>query len=176
MKNPIVLIKMTDELVSEVSLFVGADALPAAMKAFEQWTGVSYLDFVKRFWLDNEDSLDILGEEFVGTALYFDALQPALAETHNPTFEPMISLSTAHITPEADRLLQEGLKMEQLIHYPKAEYGYFICVLDKDAEMDETCLPSCLQDILAYARSKGGQWVMLDRDADTVPDLPVYDW
>lgn len=176
MKNPLVLIKMLDDSVEEVRLFTGPTALPKAMKEFREWTGVSYTEYVNRFFNTADDSIDILGEEYAGTAIYFNSLCTSKMSAEDQGIEPMISLNTAHITYEADQLLREGLSMGDLIHYPKAEYGYFICVLDPDGNNKETSLPCCLQDILGYARSKGGQWLMLDRDAEVVSELPVYDW
>ncbi len=173
--NVVVLVKMNDELVEEVETFGGPTALPDVMKAFQDWTGVSYYDFARRYHTTDEDSLDILGEEFAGTKLYFNKVKSIPDENQENSLESMMTLSTAHITQEvADELLEDAYSC-QLIYYPKSEYGYFLCVLEDELE-NENSLPECLKDILACARSKGVQWVMLDRDADTIPELPVFDW
>ena len=57
------------------------------------------------------------------------------------------------------------------------QYGYFLYLDDPDSSP-----PPCLLDIRDWLRTQQaaglitGGWVRLDSDADTVPDLPTYNW
>ncbi|WP_242120214.1 hypothetical protein [Sphingomonas lacusdianchii] len=87
----------------------------------------------------------------------------------DPTIEPMLVLSTAHITQETCNTF--------LPTYPgpaweKGEYGWFIYVPE---DVDET-LPVDLAACMALARAKSAFWIMLDRDEAQIDGLPVFDW
>ena len=116
--------------------------------------------------------------------------------------ERMLTLSTAHI-PESlatrldDVCLDEECRchrlrgkrtgggensatgeLSEIAIYPKGEYGWFICITDELAAIcnDYHGDNPELFRLLKYAREKGCNWLCLDRDGETVSDLPVYDW
>jgi hypothetical protein len=51
-------------------------------------------------------------------------------------------------------------------------YGWFVHVPDDD----HPDLPADLAECIAQARGLGCDWLMFDRDADTLTILPTYDW
>lgn len=87
-----------------------------------------------------------------------------------PEIQQMLVLSTAHVTEETATMLDRA--EANFVRYGKAEYGWFIPILD-DPQPD---MPADLQACVAYAKTHGCTWIMFDCDALTVDDLPTYDW
>lgn len=87
------------------------------------------------------------------------------------------AISTAHITEEvSDRLSADGGAW-----CPVAEYigvGFFVWLDEPhDHSGAKEPVPQCLLDITAWLKKRRRTGlVMLDCDADTVPELPVYGW
>ena len=91
------------------------------------------------------------------------------------TIHRIPEISTAHITQE----VSERLDRNDNLWCSHANYegcGHFI-YLDEPYDGVEL-VPQCLLDIRDWLKAHGftDRWVRLDCDADTVPDLPVYDW
>jgi len=83
----------------------------------------------------------------------------------------MMVVSTQHVTvEERDILDAQG--------YSRGEYGWLIWVgREKDFPIPEIPRPSeGLRGVIERARAVQCTYVLMDRDADTLPDLPVYDW
>lgn len=79
--------------------------------------------------------------------------------------------STAHATvEEAQALTHYG--------YGRGDYGWFFYVGEyEDAVLTEiTSLSVGLAGVVRRARECGCQYVLLDRDADRLPDAPIYRW
>lgn len=90
---------------------------------------------------------------------------------------PVISI--AHLAPE-DAAAINACEQKWVPSAPY-EYGAFL-YLDVTSD-DSPTWPQCLQDIgewLLGLQTLGqvdpNCWVRLDCDADTVPDLPTYEW
>lgn len=75
-----------------------------------------------------------------------------------------LTLSTAHITRETSESLSER-------DYNFGEYGHFIWAGGPQANISGD-----LWDVINYTRDLGCAYVLLDRDADTVDNLPTYEW
>lgn len=91
----------------------------------------------------------------------------------------MLTLSTAHITPETakrlDKFVERGERSDDLdgiVAYGKADYGWFIFVGDAKTRG----LPADLKYLVNVAYNNDCLWLCLDRDGDTVDDLISYDW
>lgn len=82
--------------------------------------------------------------------------------------EPMLVLSTAHVT---EHTCNTFLPQWQGPAWQKGGYGWFLYVVDNTDE-----LPTDLEACLHLARSRGCFWVMLDRDAPAIIQLPTFDW
>jgi hypothetical protein len=111
------------------------------------------------------------------------------------SIEKMMCLSTAHITEKTAEEFNLGLAMlaiedpnerehdvsEWMSHltvYPHGDYGWLICIAG-DIAMDEEFRqagPAELLAVIAYADDNGCEWVLLDRDADLIDELPNFDW
>ena len=81
-----------------------------------------------------------------------------------PEIRPFLTLNTAHITQETSESLSSR-------DYNFGEYGHFIWAGGPQADTSGD-----LWDVINYARSLGCAYVLLDRDGDTVDDLPTYEW
>ena len=82
----------------------------------------------------------------------------------------MLNLSTSHITTDTTEWL--GRKQECFVVYPKAEYGWFIFT----GGINEKAVPRDLKEIIEFAKMNDCDWVCIDRDGETVIELPIYDW
>ena len=85
--------------------------------------------------------------------------------TH-PTIVKMLDLSTGHVSAETAARLDAGN-----FGYVKGEYGWIVPTLRLSNEV-----PDDLAKVMAYARDLDCSWIMFDRDADIIPDLPTFDW
>lgn len=86
----------------------------------------------------------------------------------------MLVLSTAHVTAETVRLFRYHPSSLPLHFRKGVNYGWFIPLY----ELDEDDLNSWRPDLLAIrslAEANDCTWIMLDRDAEIVPDLPTYE-
>lgn len=106
----------------------------------------------------------------------------------------MLCLSTGHISERAAQDLSLGMAMQAiedpnerdedvpewvnlLIVYPHDEYGWLIAV--GSARDDHTIRAHVPHEFLAIfdkCEAEGCDWLLLDRDADGVDDLPTFDW
>ena len=87
----------------------------------------------------------------------------------------MLTLSTAHITEDTNRLLiiepyTDGM---QLSVFTKADFGWFIYVND---DLENRSIPDDLKACLELAKENGCKWLCLDCDGDTVDELEEYEW
>lgn len=101
----------------------------------------------------------------------------------------LLTLSTAHITPETAKRLEAfcnpGLRhtrdaclwLDGIVVYEKSEYGWFIyCGDAKDDPEKFDALPADLAYLIDFALTNDCLWLCLDRDGDVVDDLVSYDW
>lgn len=88
----------------------------------------------------------------------------------------MVTISTAHITPEiAFDLMREPKENNLgLSVYPKAGYGWMVYVPEYITENKKE--DSSLWLALNYARQQHCDWLCLDSDGPIMDDLPTYDW
>lgn len=85
----------------------------------------------------------------------------------------VLELSTQHICKNTATLLDNTLTT-QIAAYQKKEFGWFIYVSSEENE--NTDIPNDLSHIINFARLNNCSWVMLDRDCDTIDQLPTFDW
>lgn len=83
--------------------------------------------------------------------------------------EHMLVASTAHVTQET---CNNWLPDADMPAFEKADYGWFIYV----GNADPADMPEDLRAVIAKARNFGCQWLMLDRDGNTLDGLETYDW
>ncbi|WP_267381490.1 MULTISPECIES: hypothetical protein [unclassified Sphingomonas] len=94
---------------------------------------------------------------------------PAATGTAAAAIEPMLILSTAHLTEETCNLFLADYAGPA---WRKGDYGWFVYV-PEDADSE---LPPDLTACLALAREKAAFWVMFDRDEAQIEELPAYEW
>ena len=93
----------------------------------------------------------------------------------------MMILSTAHIAEEDNDLLcsresrWDGEKPLHITHAP-AEYGYFVWTGTHANLVRESGFSSAFLAVLEYARDRGCRYLYLDRDGESVDDLPTFNW
>lgn len=81
--------------------------------------------------------------------------------------ESMLVASTAHVTESTCN----GFLHTFPGAYEKGEYGW---VIYADGPRDNC--PADLAACLDAAKAKGCEWLMLDRDADAIEELPIFEW
>ena len=88
----------------------------------------------------------------------------------------MWTLSTAHITKETDKWLNEQAKepTEGLCVYEKTG-GHFIYTPD-DFDFEEMDLPKDIETIIAFAIGCGMDWICLDCDGPIETMFSTYKW
>ena len=91
----------------------------------------------------------------------------------------VLVLSTAHMT-EGDSNLLPYAEEYGLVVYEMDEFGWMIYVND---EYLQKVLPPELSDFsdgfkqaIKLAQKNGCEWLRFDRDANTVEQLPEYEW
>ncbi|MDG5973353.1 hypothetical protein JAGODDHD_04123 [Sphingomonas paucimobilis] len=94
---------------------------------------------------------------------------PPPPDTATAAIEPMLVLSTSHLTDATCNVFLPGYDGPA---WPKGAYNWFVYA----PEDDDGELPEDLKVCLALARQKGAFWVMFDRDAVDIEELPTYEW
>jgi hypothetical protein len=107
------------------------------------------------------------------------------------SIEKMMCLSTGHISQDTAESLGLGILNEDLDYterdeetppwferltvYSHSEYGWLICLAQIQEQADEGT-PVDLCRVIDYAVAQGCDWLLIDRDADLIDDLPHFDW
>ena len=85
-------------------------------------------------------------------------------------------LTTAHVTEETAQWLDSD--PDQLVVYNKEsgedQYGWFIPVYMAQEVLEEA-IPEELKEIIQFADAHKCTWIMFDRDADEIDELPVFE-
>ncbi len=88
----------------------------------------------------------------------------------------LVVVSIDHICTSTARLLENeanGTSHDIMLTIGRwGEYGWFMWV-PHDIDHDEN-IPADLYHLFAYANRAGADYLLIDIDADTNPDLPVY--
>lgn len=94
-----------------------------------------------------------------------------------PTIFRTLDLSTAHLTEvlggdDAGILTLKGVNVQSLTH------GFLLLVPDNiDERITEVPdIPEIIVGIWRFAKHHDCAFVLIDADADTVDELPTYDW
>jgi hypothetical protein len=84
--------------------------------------------------------------------------------------EKMLVLSTGHLQHDT---CTQWLDTAPFAAFTKADYGWFVFVPE---DLEEEVVPEELLACFVLARAQGCEWLMFDRDADTLDTLPVFAW
>ena len=92
----------------------------------------------------------------------------------------MLVLSTSHITAETDESFRLCTDDVPAIFYPKLsphddEPLGWIIPIETEIEWSHI-VNDDLVAIRKLAEREGCTWIMLDRDANVIEELPIYDW
>lgn len=82
-----------------------------------------------------------------------------------------LEISTAHLKQKT----LKGLNAMEPPYTYEYEEGIFMSVPDKN-ETNISDMPKDLRILLQYAWINGIDLIRMDRDADVIDDIPVYDW
>lgn len=92
----------------------------------------------------------------------------------------MLTISTAHIKPETAKWLERQWEIfdSSIVIFSKGVYGWFVLTDYPEDELQEVynTIPDDLVAIFKLSKELCCEWVCLDRDAETVPDLLIYEW
>lgn len=97
--------------------------------------------------------------------------------------EKTLTISTAHISPQTDKVLTEAGRLVKFTLMPfrfvPHQYGYIIWVYsatpENGADVDFSPFPE-LEEIIHYAQKKKCTMINLDCDGDTDPQLKTFNW
>jgi hypothetical protein len=107
------------------------------------------------------------------------------------SIETMMCLSTGHVTRETAEALEQWVEnqsysdpnerphdtpewVDDLIAYPHGEYGWMICVVGFTDGPEGP--PEDMLYCIEHAKNSGCDWLLLDRDAELIDELPSFDW
>lgn len=86
-------------------------------------------------------------------------------------------ISTRHVPKQTMAALYEYRDQVPWMTCATYTYGAFISVpADLNENMLYASLLDGLRDVFTWAKKGGNEWVRLDSEGDTVPELPTYDW
>lgn len=100
-----------------------------------------------------------------------DAARSDLAKFEELPILDMLELSTAHISENTARLLENN-ECKDLILSAWMEYGWIIYTNSTLT----TDVPEDLARVLRYAHGLGISYVKIDRDGEVLESLPTYEW
>lgn len=86
-----------------------------------------------------------------------------------------IYLSTVHIKPETDILLEKNaIKDVACCQVPKGDYCIYLG--SKVSTSPKSDIPYDLREVMAFAKGKGCQWLILGSNCPPIDELPRYGW
>lgn len=88
----------------------------------------------------------------------------------------LLVLSTAHLRPETSRRLTEKQVERWPVFGAELEFGFFIHAPSEDVGGEIKAFAEELWICLAFAENRGFDYVLFDRDAETIDDLAAFDW
>jgi len=91
-------------------------------------------------------------------------------------FEPVLTLSTAHITEADDVALRSGFCPPTSFISQSGDCGYTLVVIDADTQPADPDPAPGLESVIEKARALGCSRIRFDSCASTMSDLPVYEW
>ncbi|MGV2886016.1 DUF5983 family protein [Paenibacillus taichungensis] len=101
-------------------------------------------------------------------------------DSKNLLIHKMLDVSTVHLTAATLKWLGEHAESEEpngFIVYAKSKYGYFIPIIedDDDSLPEDNNIPEDLTKVIEFAQSQDCTWIMIERDAIAIDQLPVFD-
>lgn len=99
----------------------------------------------------------------------------------DPKVRLILDLSTAHVSEPTSLMLNTWAELATppgaAIVHSKGEYGWMVYVPSEMPSREERHLiPDDLWAVMVKAHSLGCDWIMFDRDGDTMEGLDVFDW
>ena len=118
-----------------------------------------------------------IDEADIAAAPALDSYNKELALPRMPKF---MELSTAHMMRRDAELLEAGTAVVRLdreegcfVHVSDTAHGH----LDRDlAAMTEAGYSNEIRRLFGLARKYGCDWILFDRDVESTPGLPTFEW
>ncbi|MDT0618468.1 hypothetical protein RM531_08260 [Salinisphaera sp. P385] len=88
-------------------------------------------------------------------------------------------VSTCHIDEATAQVLDEvaeGTRNDLCLTVLRDEYRYVVLTWPSEIARAKAAMPAPLKAVLDFVELRGVYDLILDRDADPVEGLPVYDW
>jgi hypothetical protein len=89
-----------------------------------------------------------------------------------PESRALLALSTAHVSGDTARMLNETHHDGWPVSGGPTSYGWFIYAHDDCYEE----MPYDLVSTFVFARKNGFEYIMFDCDVEPITELPQYDW
>ncbi len=90
--------------------------------------------------------------------------------------EPVLTLSTAHVTEADDTALRDGFCPPTCLISQTSDHGYTLLVIDTEIQPANPNPAPGLETVIEYARSLGCTYIRFDGAGFTLDALPIYDW
>ena len=84
-----------------------------------------------------------------------------------------LDLSTAHVTGATAEFLSETPPAHWPVYGGNLEHGWFLCATMPEGD---DALPPELCAVVRHARAADCDYVLFDGDAETVDELPTFEW
>ncbi len=89
----------------------------------------------------------------------------------------VIVVSTAHLTAQTAHYLDNTPAKEwPCVGGPYGEYGWFVYAQEENGGAGPDAIPDDLFGVMTWGRKQGFDYILFDRDANRVADLPGHDW
>jgi hypothetical protein len=102
------------------------------------------------------------------------------------SIEKMMCLSTGHVTQQTAEdigsLFNLGVPpkwAQRMVAYPHGEYGWLICIAGDTVDHIDLVndgVPEELYGVMKHAHAHDCEWILFDRDAELIDELPSFDW
>lgn len=94
-----------------------------------------------------------------------------------PETRRLVVLSTSHVSEATAKRFDETKADEwPCVGGPYAYYGWFVYAHEENFGIGMDAIPDDLLAVMQWARRHRFEYILFDCDAETVDELPVYDW
>src|ERR1044072_4939688 len=97
----------------------------------------------------------------------------------SPPIRQMLDISTAHVSFDTSLWLEEQAELthlndeDRVLTVGDTGYGWFFY---SGLDLEVSDIPDDLKAVATHARALGCDYVLLDRDADEIDELPTFVW
>lgn len=126
-------------------------------------------------WLEALEHLDPTSEVKMAIQVLQKHGFDATTQVFHSQTEKMLAISTSHVTSETAKRLSEDTIYGVTV-FEKGKYGWWVHTTTMDDPLHPNEVPTELAEAIKLAVSFGCDWIMFDRDAPVIEELPHWEW